>query len=95
MNWIKASISALALLACTAASCDRQTIYQPACPNMKGYSAENQKATAAELRDAAAKGLYPMLREKVVDGGNLRSQLRGAGCAETQATTKAPTKARP
>lgn len=79
------AISALALAAAVAACGSTETVYQPACPNMPAYSAENQKATAAELRDAAAKGAYPHLREKVVDGGNTRSQLRGAGCKESGA----------
>ena len=76
---IATSAIALAILAGCAG---KEAIYQPACPNLPAYSAENQKATASELRDAARKQLYPHLREKVVDGGNTRSQLRGAGCKE-------------
>ncbi len=106
MSWTKDDIRAaarcygqaatwalLAIMLFLAGCAGKETVYQPACPNMAAYSAENQKATADELRDAARKGLYPHLREKVTDGGNLRSQLRGAGCKD--AGTPRPAIGRP
>lgn len=83
MRSITAATSLAALGLALAGCAEREAIYQPACPNMPAYSEPNQKATAAELRDAGRKGLYPHLREKVVDGGNIRAQLRAAGCKET------------
>lgn len=77
-------LAALALAALALGGCREPiVVYQAACPNMPAYSAENQKATAAELRQASRAGEFPHLREKTVDGGNTRSQLRGAGCKET------------
>ena len=68
-------IGLLALAACASAP-------PPAvvCPQMQSLSTDWQKGLADEIREAAAKNLYPKLRQSIGFWGALRRQLRAAGC---------------